>query len=180
MNGRCWTAISLLLTLPLFWGCTGTVASKNPSVSGFHKEVETTFRRMVGALAEPMSRGDSEEVGRILAAERKALGPARGGGLTQFIVLDRKGVVFVCDVPFVCEDARDYSRTDLVSRALKSKHGSHGKVYGSNNKEMFLVLTPIPAQGDKDGLLGLVFDAETVIRERKMTEKEFLAMKFSI
>ncbi|MBM2827992.1 MAG: hypothetical protein HW408_524 [Actinobacteria bacterium] len=180
MTGLYRTLICLLLTLPLFCGCTGTVSSKNPSVADLGKDVETIARRMVGSLAEPMSRGDSDAVGRILAAERKALGAGRGGGLSQFIVLDRKGVVLVCDVPFVCDDARDYSRTDLVSRALKGKQGSHGKIYASNNKEMFLVLTPIPAQGEKDGLLGLLFDAETLARERKVTEKEFLAMKFSI
>ncbi len=176
MTGLYRTIIGLLLTLPLFCGCTGSVASKNPSVADFGKDVESTARRMVGALAEPMSRGDRDAVGKILAAERKA----RGGGVTQFIVLDRKGVVFVCDIPFVCDDARDYSRTNLVSRALKAKQGAHGKFYASNNKEMFLVLTPIPAQGEKDGLLGLLFDAETLARERKLTEKEFLAMKFSI
>jgi hypothetical protein len=171
-----------LLSLPLLVllaGCSGSSESKNPATEGFRLEVETVAHGLVASLAEPMSRGDRAAVRKILSADAaKARSEAKGAG-RQVIVLDRKGVVFECDVPFVCDVARDYSRNDLFARALKGKNGSHGKIYAANDKELFLVLTPIPKGGEKDGLLGIIYDAESVRRERGVQEKEFLAMTFS-
>jgi hypothetical protein len=171
-----------LFCLPLFAllaGCSGTSESRNPAAEGFRLEVETVARGLVASLAEPMARGDRAAVRKILAAEAaKARSDAKAAG-RQVIVLDRKGVVYECDVPFVCDVPRDYSRTDVVGRALKGKGGGKGKIYAANDKELFLVLAPIPKEGEKDGLLGLVYDAETVRRERGVQEKEFLAMAFS-
>jgi hypothetical protein len=160
MSRKC--PLYFLLSLPLLAllaGCSGSSESKNPATEGF--------------------RGDRAAVRKILSADAaKARSEAKGAG-RQVIVLDRKGVVFECDVPFVCDVARDYSRNDLFARALKGKNGSHGKIYAANDKELFLVLTPIPKGGEKDGLLGIIYDAESVRRERGVQEKEFLAMTFS-
>jgi len=171
-----------LLSLPLLAllaGCSGSSGSKNPATEGFRREVETVARGLVTSLAEPMARGDRAAVRKILSVEAaKSRADAKAAG-RQVIVLDRKGVVYECDVPFVCDAPRDYSRTDIVGRALKGKTGSHGKIYAANDKQLFLVLTPIPKEGEKDGLLGIVYDAEAVRRERGVQEKEFLAMTFS-
>jgi hypothetical protein len=165
-----------LLSLPLLAllaGCSGSSESMNPTTEGFRREVETVARGLVASLAGPMARGDRAAVRKILSADA-----AKAAG-RQVIVLDRKGVVYECDVPFVCDAPRDYSRTDIFTRALKGKTGSHGKIYAANDKELFLILTPIPKEGEKDGLLGIVFDAESVRRERGVQEKDFLAMIFS-
>jgi hypothetical protein len=171
-----------LLSLPLLAllaGCSGSSGSKNPATDRFRREVETVARGLVTSLAEPMARGDRAAVRKILSVEAaKSRSDAKAAG-RQVIVLDRKGVVYECDVPFVCDVPRDYSRTDIVGRALKGKAGSHGKIYAANDKQLFLVLTPIPKEGEKDGLLGIVYDAEAVRRERGVQEKEFLAMTFS-
>ena len=171
--------ILLLLSLAVLAGCTGTSASKNPAAEDFRKEVEATARRMVPLLVEPMTRGDRGAVRQILSSERKRVLSAPNAVLMQTVVLDPKGVVFECDIPFVCDTSRDYSRLDLVAGALKGKAGRHGKIYTANNKEAFIVLTPISLKGEKEGLLGLVYDADRLLRERGVTEREFLAMNFS-
>jgi len=171
--------ILLLLSLAVLAGCNGAAPPKNPAAENFRKEVEASARRMVPLLVEPMTRGDRGAVRRILSSERTKALSEQNAVLMQTVVLDPKGVVFECDIPFVCDTSRDYSRIDLVRGALKGKAGSHGKIYTANNREAFIVLTPISLKGEKEGLLGLVYDADRLLRERGVTEKEFLAMHFS-
>jgi hypothetical protein len=168
-----------LSLIPFLIGCSGSSESRNPATEGFRREVETATRVLVASLADPMARGDRVAVRKILSDDAAKAGSDAKAIGRQVIVLDRKGVVYECDTPFVCDAARDYSRTDLFSRALKGKTGSHGKIYAANDKELFLVLTPIPKEGEKNGLLGIVCDAESVRRIRGVQEKEFLAMTFS-
>ncbi|MGZ9138097.1 MAG: hypothetical protein ACXW4K_11675 [Candidatus Deferrimicrobiaceae bacterium] len=180
MSRKC--PLFFLLSLPLLAliaGCSGSSESRNPVTEGFRREIETAGRGLVASLAEPMARGDRAAVRKILSVEAAKSRSDAKAAERQVIVLDSKGVVYECDVPFMCDAPRDYSRTDIVGRALKGKTGSHGKIYGANDKELFLVLTPIPKEGEMTGLLGIVYDAEAVRRERGVQEKEFLAMTFS-
>ena len=166
--------VALLLSLALIASCDPS--APGPAEESFKKEVQATKESLAPSLMDAVASREPRSARGIL--ERQCALAREGGspftcGIT---VLDPHGITLASATIAPGEPVKrlDYSRYEVVMKALKERKIVKAKLYLQDRTILFVVVVPLVRQREALGLLVLAFDA-TDLRDRfGLTEVEFL------
>jgi len=167
-------AAALLLSLALIASCAPS--APGPAAESFKKEVQATKASLAPSLIDAVASRDPHSARGIL--ERQCALAREGGspftcGIT---VLDPHGITLASATIAPGEPIKrlDYSRYEVVMKALKERKIVKTKLYLQDRTTLCVVVIPLVRQGEALGLLVLAFDAADLRDRFGLTEEEFL------
>jgi hypothetical protein len=165
-------AAALLLALALIASCTPS--APGPAAESFKKEVQATKESLAPSLMDAVASREPRSARSIL--ERQCALAGEGGipftcGIT---VLDSHGITLASATPGETIKRLDYSRYEVVMKALKERKIVKAKLYLQDHSTLYVVSIPLVRQGEVLGLLVLAFDAADLRNRFGLTEEEFL------
>jgi hypothetical protein len=154
--------VTLLLALALIASCIPS--APGPAAESFKKEVQATKAALAPSLMDAVAR-------------REPLAGKSGSPFTCGItVLDPHGITLASATIAPGEPIKrlDYSRYEVVMKALKGRKIVKAKLYLQDRTTLYVVVIPLVRQGEALGLLVLAFDAADLRDRVGLTEEEFL------
>lgn len=176
-KGSLWFA--LVMAAMLFCGCQGKPAPLSPAAATFKHEIKTCLANLSAALMKPVAKKD---VAAINAALAKVESPAvKLCSLCPFQigVLDQLGDALATYPPKSGNNGRNYSKYDLITKAIKSKKIQQQRFFLQNGSELYLICAPLVREGNVIGLVVIAVNSEDAAKRWGLTEKEFLGLDFN-
>lgn len=169
-------AVALLLSLAVLAACAPSSPGPSGAGEAFRKEVLATKESLAPSLMDALARREPRTVRRILE-KRCALARESGRPFTCGItILDPNGITLASATPGEPIRRRDYSRYELVMKALKERKTVKAKLYLQDRTTLYAVAIPLVRQGEALGLLMLAFDATDLGNRFGLAEEEFLSL----
>jgi len=163
---------ALLLSLALIVSCAPS--APGPAAESFKKEVQATKESLAPSLMDAVANREPRSARSIV--ERQCDQAEKRGrpfscGIT---VLDHHGITLASATPGEPIRRLDYSRYEIVMKALKERKIVKAKLYLQDRTTLYVVGIPLVRQGEVLGLLVLAFDAADLRNRFGLTEEEFL------
>lgn len=167
-------SFTLLVCLALLASCAPS--APGPAAESFKREVQATKEYLAPSLMDAVSHREPGSAKGIL--ERQCTLAREGGrpftcGIT---VLDPHGIALASATPGELIKRLDYSRYEIVMKALKERKIVKAKLYLQDHTTLYVVGIPLVRQGEALGLLVLAFDASDLRDRFGLTEEEFLKL----
>jgi len=150
-------SFTLLVCLALLASCSPS--APGPAAESFKREVHATKQSLAPSLMDAVSHREPGSAKGIL--ERQCTLAREGGrpftcGIT---VLDPHGITLASATPGELIKRLDYSRYEIVMKAMKERKIVKAKLYLQDHTTLYVVGIPLVRQGEALGLLVLAFDA---------------------
>lgn len=170
-----WRGTPAVLILAAFAAsCTPSEPLTSEAVRSFKKEVQETKASLTPALVDAVASREPRRVKTILDQNCLAMkdrGQSFSCGVT---VLDRHGITLASASPGEPVRRLDYSRYEVVMRALKNSKPIKAKLFLQDRTTLYAVGFPLAQDGEAAGLLVLTFDAQDLKNRYGLTEEAFL------
>ena len=165
---------ALLLALALIASCAPS--TPGPAAESFKKEVQATKESLAPLLMDAVANREPRSARSIL--ERQCALAREGGrpfscGIT---VLNSHGITLASATPGEPIKRLNYSRYEVVMKALKERKIVKAKLYLQDRTTLCIVGIPLVRKGEALGLLVLAYDAADLRDRFGLTEEEFLRL----
>lgn len=168
--------VALLIGMALLAGCAPSPSGPPGAGESFRKEVLATRESLAPVLMDAVAGREPRSAHGILE-QRCSLAKEDGRPFTCGItVLDRHGITLASATPGEPIKRLDYSRYEIVMKALSLRKIVKAKLYLQDRSTLYVVGIPLVRQGDVVGLLVLAFDAADLRNRFGLTEEEFLKL----
>jgi hypothetical protein len=177
-QGRFWPVL-LASAVILLFGCQAREAPLSPGAASFKHEIKTCLTNISDSLMEPVAKKD---VAGIRAALEKVESPAvKLCRLCPFElgVTDPSGETLAIYPVKGDGKGKDYSKYDLVIKAIKSKKIQQQRFFLQDGSDLYLVCAPLIREDKLLGLVAIAISSEDAAKRWGLTEKEFLAIDFN-
>jgi hypothetical protein len=166
------TAAALLLSLALIASCAPS--APGPAAEAFKKEVQATKEFLAPSLMDAVASREPRSARRILERQCALAGKSGRPFSCGITVLDTHGITLASATPGEPIKRLNYSRYEVVMKALKERKIVKAKLYLQDRTNLYVVGIPLVRQGEALGLLVLAFDASDLRERFGLTEEEFL------
>jgi hypothetical protein len=167
-------AAALLLSLAVLASCAPS--APGPAAESFKKEVQATKASLAPSLMDAVSRREPRLARSVLERQCALAGKSGSPFTCGITVLDHQGITLASATLAPGEPMKrlDYSRYEVVMKALKERKIVKAKLYLQDRTTLYVVGIPLVRQGEALGLLVLAFDAADLRDRFGLTEEEFL------
>lgn len=165
-----WAVVSMLV---LTAACTPSAPAPSKASEAFRQEVLAARESLSAALMDAAARREQRAAGRIL---EQTCSLARDSGrpfACGITVLDNHGITLASATPGATIRRLDYSRYEVVTRALTERKIVKTKLYLQDRSTLYVVAMPLERRGEILGLLVLAFDQSDLTGRLGLTEEEF-------
>jgi len=163
----------------LFCGCQAKPAPLSPAAATFKHEIKTCIANLSLTLTEPVAKKD---VAAINAALAKIESPAvKLCSLCPFQigVMNKSGDGLAAYPPKSGNNAKNYSRYDLITKAINSKKIQQQRFFLQDGSVLYIICAPLLREDNLVGLVAIAVDSEDAEKRWGLTEKEFLDLDFN-
>lgn len=177
-QGGLWPVL-LASAVILVFGCQAREAPLSPGAASFKHEIKNCLTNISASLMEPVAKKD---VAGIRAALEKVESPAvKLCRLCPFEigVTDPSGETLAVYPVKGDDKGKDYSKYDLVIKAIKSKKIQQQRFFLQDGSELYLVCAPLIRQDTLIGLVAIAISSVEASKRWGLTEKEFMAIDFN-
>jgi hypothetical protein len=151
----------------------------SPGAASFKHEIKTCLANISDSLMEPVAKRD---VAGIRAALEKVESPAvKLCRLCPFElgVTDPSGETLAIYPVKGDGKGKDYSKYDLVVKAIKSKKIQQQRFFLQDGSDLYLICAPLVREDKLIGLVAIAISSEDAAKRWGLKEKEFLAIDFN-
>ncbi len=167
--GLALTVIAVILT-----ACAPETPGPSKAGEAFKKEVLAAKQSLSAPLSDALAHREPRSLGRILD-QTCNLARSKGEPFTCGItVLDRHGITLASATPGGPAKRLDYSRYEVVMKALEERRIVKAKLYLQDRSTIYVVAIPLERKGEVVGIMGLAFDASDLRDRFGLTEQEFM------
>lgn len=166
--------VTLLLSLALIASCAPS--APGPAAESFKKEVQATKESLAPSLMDAVASREARSARSILERQCALAGKSGRPFSCGITVLDHHGIALASATIAPGEPIKrlDYSRYEVVMKALKERKIVKAKLYLQDHSTLYAVVIPLVRQGEALGLLVLAFDTADLRDRLGLTEEEFL------
>jgi hypothetical protein len=163
----------------LLFGCQAREAQLSPGAATFKQEIKNCLTGLSASLMEPVAKKD---LAGIRAALEKVESPAvKLCRLCPFEmgVTDPSGETLASYPIRGDGKGKDYSKYDLVIKAIKSKKIQQQRFFLQDGSQLFLICAPLIREDKLIGLVAIAVSSVEASNRWGLTEKEFMAIDFN-
>lgn len=178
-RSRVHLGLALLVATMVFCGCQAKQPPLSPAAAAFKQEIKNCLVNLSTALIEPVAKKDMAAINAALskiespAVKLCTLCPFQIGVLNQY------GEGLAAYPPKSGNNARNYSRYDLIAKAIKSKKIHQQRFFLQDGSGLYLICAPIVRADNVIGLVVIAVNSEDATKRWGLTEKDFLALNFN-
>jgi hypothetical protein len=166
--------VALLFCMTLLAGCTPSQTGPPGAGESFRKEVQAARDSLAPALMDAVADREPRSARTILDKQCALAKEASNPFACGITVLDHHGITLASATPGEPIKRLDYSRYEVVMKALKERKIVKAKLYLQDRTTLYVVGIPLVRQREALGLLVLAFDASDLRDRFGLTEEEFL------
>ena len=162
----------------LFCGCQRK-PKLSPGAATFKKEIKNCLRNLNGVLMEPVIKKDKSAIAAALERiESPAVKLCRLCPF-QIGVLNGAGEILASYPYKKDERSQNYSRYELVKKAISSKKIQQQRFFLQDGSELYIICAPLVRKDAVVGLIAIAINSEDAKNHWGLTDKEFLALNLN-
>jgi hypothetical protein len=168
--------VALLFCMALLAGCAPSSTEQPVAGESFRKEVLAARESLAPTLMDAVA-GREPRSARSILEQQCSLAQKGGSPFTCGItVLDQHGITLASATPGEPIKRLNYSRYEIVMKALKDRKIVKAKLYLQDRTTLCVVVIPLLRQGETLGLLVLAFDAADLRDRFGLTVDDFMRL----
>jgi len=167
-------SLFLICLALLLGGCQAPKPPLSPEAQALKTELRGETDKLVTQLIEPVSKQDWAAVQPILQTTYTNMENKGKLAPKVIVVLDQKGIT---QVRFPLAEVRhhDFSNYTLAKIVFQEKRKVQATLYFQGIK-IFMVLAPLLQKDNVMGAVALIFPADALEKQWRVSEKEFLSL----
>jgi hypothetical protein len=175
---RLWVILLLLVLPGLMYACQSQEPPLSPAAAAFKKEMKECIDRLAQPLTEPVLKGDSAAIIKVLKKTEPAaiklcrMCPFRMG------VMNKDGDTLAIYPPRQAANL-DFYQYEVVQKVLKTRKIAQQRLFLQDGARIYAIAVPLLRGEEVIGILAIALDAGEAQKRWDLREKEFLVLNFN-